>query len=251
MAGTGRPEARRPRADRAPRSRRHARARRRPSPRLHPRSRSPRRRSPAGRRTGRRHPGRGTALRHPRPGRTGSAAGLVAVRGHRRRRRTGPPPARRRTGRTARRRRHPVGRGRRRPPHRPGRHATRRRTRRGGALRPARGAPAPRTVRRPGRLPDALAAGGPVRITELAARTGVSAGRLGHLFGEQLGLPFPAWVRWARLRAAMDAARGGANLTEAAHAAGFADGAHLTRTFRAMFGITPSRALGGTHWQNR
>ncbi|WP_405420430.1 helix-turn-helix domain-containing protein [Streptomyces erythrochromogenes] len=101
------------------------------------------------------------------------------------------------------------------------------------------------------RLPDALAAGGPVRITELAARTGVSAGRLGHLFGEQLGLPFPAWVRWARLRAAMDAARGGANLTEAAHAAGFADGAHLTRTFRAMFGITPSRALGGTHWQNR
>ncbi|MFJ9547724.1 helix-turn-helix domain-containing protein [Streptomyces erythrochromogenes] len=55
----------------------------------------------------------------------------------------------------------------------------------------------------------------------------------------------------ARLRAAMDAARGGANPTEAAHAAGFADGAHLTRTFRAMFGITPSRALGGTHWQNR
>ncbi|MFJ2595015.1 helix-turn-helix domain-containing protein [Streptomyces erythrochromogenes] len=54
-------------------------------------------------------------------------------------------------------------------------------------------------------MPDALAAGGPVRITELAPRTGVSAGRLGHLFGEQLGLPFPAWVRWARLRAAIPA----------------------------------------------
>lgn len=98
------------------------------------------------------------------------------------------------------------------------------------------------------RLPDALAAGGPVRITELAAHVGVSASRLGHLFAEQLGLPFPAWVRWARLRAAMDAARNGANLTEAAHAAGFADSSHLTRTFRAMFGITPSQALGNTRW---
>ncbi|MGW1990896.1 AraC family transcriptional regulator [Embleya sp. NPDC001921] len=101
------------------------------------------------------------------------------------------------------------------------------------------------------RLPEALAAGEPVRITELAARAGVSASRLGHLFAEQLGLPFPAWVRWARLRAAMDAARDGANLTEAAHAAGFADSPHLTRTFRAMFGITPSQALGSTRWANR
>ncbi|NUU23751.1 MAG: helix-turn-helix transcriptional regulator, partial [Streptomycetaceae bacterium] len=100
------------------------------------------------------------------------------------------------------------------------------------------------------RLPDALAAGGPVRITELAAHAGVSASRLGHLFAAQLGLPFPAWVRWARLRAAMDAARGGANLTEAAHAAGFADSSHLTRTFRAMFGVTPSQALGGTRWEH-
>ena len=32
----------------------------------------------------------------------------------------------------------------------------------------------------------------------------------------------------------------GANLTEAAHLAGFADSAHLSRTFRAMFGVAPS-----------
>ena len=32
----------------------------------------------------------------------------------------------------------------------------------------------------------------------------------------------------------------GSSLTEAAHEAGFADSAHLSRTFRATFGIAPS-----------
>lgn len=96
-------------------------------------------------------------------------------------------------------------------------------------------------------LPSAVA-DGPVRIGEVAARTGVSASRLGHLFAEQLGWSFPAAVRWARLHAAIAAARGGANATEAAHAAGFADSAHLTRVFKAMFGITPSQAQAAAHW---
>jgi AraC-like DNA-binding protein len=30
----------------------------------------------------------------------------------------------------------------------------------------------------------------------------------------------------------------GASLTEAAHAAGFSDSAHLSRTFRRMFGVS-------------
>jgi AraC-like DNA-binding protein len=33
------------------------------------------------------------------------------------------------------------------------------------------------------------------------------------------------------------------SLTEAADAAGFADSAHFSRTFRAMFGLTPSQIL--------
>jgi len=32
------------------------------------------------------------------------------------------------------------------------------------------------------------------------------------------------------------------SITEAAHAAGFADGAHFSRTFRRMMGFTPSDA---------
>ncbi|MFJ4778002.1 helix-turn-helix domain-containing protein [Streptomyces sp. NPDC088762] len=96
-------------------------------------------------------------------------------------------------------------------------------------------------------LPGAVA-DGPVRVGEVAARAGVSASRLGHLFAEQLGWSFPAAVRWARLQAAIVSVRGGANATEAAHAAGFSDSAHLTRVCKAMFGITPSQALAAAHW---
>ena len=39
----------------------------------------------------------------------------------------------------------------------------------------------------------------------------------------------------------------GASLTEAAHLAGFADSAHLSRTFRAMFGVAPSLLFKSGH----
>ncbi|MEU6829825.1 helix-turn-helix transcriptional regulator [Nocardia beijingensis] len=91
-------------------------------------------------------------------------------------------------------------------------------------------------------LPDLL--GGPLRLAQLAAAVGLSASRLGHLFRAELGLAFPPYLRWARLRQAMDHARRGGTLTDAAHAAGFADSAHLTRVCREMFGLTPSELAG-------
>ncbi|GAA2688027.1 AraC family transcriptional regulator [Nonomuraea recticatena] len=84
---------------------------------------------------------------------------------------------------------------------------------------------------------------GPLLLEELAARVGLSASRLGHLFAEHLHLPYPAWRRWARLLHAMEAVRGGATLTDAAHRAGFADSSHLTRACREMFGLAPSHLL--------
>lgn len=92
-------------------------------------------------------------------------------------------------------------------------------------------------------------AGEPPGLGALAARTGISASRLGHLFADQLGLPYPAWRRWTMLRHAINAVRSGSTLTEAAHAAGFADSAHLSRTCRAMFGITPTEALRAAGWR--
>lgn len=89
---------------------------------------------------------------------------------------------------------------------------------------------------------------GPVRLREVAAALGISPSRLRHLFSEELGLPFTAYVRWMRLKAAMEAVRDGGNLTQAAHSAGFADSSHLTRVTHAMFGLAPSRLVRGIRW---
>lgn len=91
--------------------------------------------------------------------------------------------------------------------------------------------------------------GGPPPLTGLAAAVSISPGRLGRLFAGHMGLSYPVWRRWIRLQLAMSAARAGENLTRSAHLAGFADSAHLSRTVRAMFGITAGHALAATGWR--
>lgn len=80
----------------------------------------------------------------------------------------------------------------------------------------------------------------PPSAAELAEKVNLSEGRLIHLFTEQMGLPMRRYTLWLRLRDAFLTLAEGASLTEAAHRAGFADSAHMTRTFRGMFGIPPS-----------
>ena len=83
----------------------------------------------------------------------------------------------------------------------------------------------------------------PPRLDELARASGVSGTRLVHLFRAQVGLPIRRYVLWLRIKRAAEAVVRGASLTEAAYAAGFADGPHLSRTFRAMFGTNPSLVM--------
>ncbi|ADG79935.1 Helix-turn-helix, AraC domain protein OS=Tsukamurella paurometabola (strain ATCC 8368 / DSM/ CCUG 35730 / CIP 100753 / JCM 10117 / KCTC 9821 / NBRC 16120/ NCIMB 702349 / NCTC 13040) OX=521096 GN=Tpau_3351 PE=4 SV=1 [Tsukamurella paurometabola] len=80
-------------------------------------------------------------------------------------------------------------------------------------------------------------------LTEVAAEIGVSPSHLSRLWRRDLGLAFPAWVRWSRLRDMADRVQGGASITDAAHAAGFADGAHASRVCREMFGLSPQQLL--------
>lgn len=77
----------------------------------------------------------------------------------------------------------------------------------------------------------------PVSLDDAASVAGLSKARTRHLFVEQTGLSFRTYLLWLRLVRAVEMFAAGASLTEAAHAAGFSDSAHLSRTFRRMFGI--------------
>lgn len=80
---------------------------------------------------------------------------------------------------------------------------------------------------------------GQVSLADVVEVGGLSAGRLRHLFVEQTGLPFKTYLLWLRLVRAVEVIATGASLTQAAHAAGFSDSAHFSRTFRRMFGVAP------------
>ena len=80
-------------------------------------------------------------------------------------------------------------------------------------------------------------------LAELGARAGLSTSRFLHLFKAQTGVPLRRYRLWNRMGAAVSAYRGGASLTEAAHAAGFASSAHFSTAFRDMFGMTPSELV--------
>lgn len=87
------------------------------------------------------------------------------------------------------------------------------------------------------RLPDS------VSVADLAFAVDLSPTRLMHVFKREMGMPVRRFVLWARLRAAVNALQDHGSLTDAAHAMGFADSAHLSRTFSQMFGIPPSQVL--------
>jgi AraC-like DNA-binding protein len=75
---------------------------------------------------------------------------------------------------------------------------------------------------------------------ELGSSVGLSEGRLTHLFTKEVGVPVRRYVLWLRLRHAVWIYMLTRSLTEAAHDAGFTDSAHLSRSFRSLFGIRPS-----------
>jgi AraC family transcriptional regulator len=80
-------------------------------------------------------------------------------------------------------------------------------------------------------------------VGEVAANVALSESRFSHLFTEQIGVPVRRYQLWIRLRNAIHLLAKGISLTNTAYEAGFADSAHLTRTFRQMLGIAPSALL--------
>lgn len=74
----------------------------------------------------------------------------------------------------------------------------------------------------------------------------LSPSRFQHLFTQQAGVPFRRYRGWSRLRLAWLRIAEGATMTEAAHAAGFCDSAHLAREYRRTFGKAASAGLRRT-----
>ncbi len=83
-------------------------------------------------------------------------------------------------------------------------------------------------------------------LAALAARARLSPGRFMHAFTATAGIPLRPWLRWLKLERAGAGIAAGLPLGEAAHGAGFSDAAHMTRTFRRMFGVTPSQLRRGS-----
>jgi AraC-like DNA-binding protein len=86
-------------------------------------------------------------------------------------------------------------------------------------------------------------------IEDAAAMAFLSPSRFAHLFKQQVGLPFRRYMLWRKLTRAMLAIGREPTIAAAAHAADFADAAHLTRTFYQMFGIPPSVMMRGDFFQ--
>lgn len=82
--------------------------------------------------------------------------------------------------------------------------------------------------------------GEPIALADAAGAAHLSQSRFRHLFVLQTGISFRQYLLWARVEAAVGAAMRGASWTAAAHAWGFSDAAHLTRTCRRMFGVAPT-----------
>jgi predicted metal-binding membrane protein/AraC-like DNA-binding protein len=68
-------------------------------------------------------------------------------------------------------------------------------------------------------------------LMQLSRIAGLSSSRFAHVFAESMGVPVRPYLRWLRLQRAARELVTGRSVTHAAHVAGFADAAHLTRTF--------------------
>jgi AraC-like DNA-binding protein len=89
---------------------------------------------------------------------------------------------------------------------------------------------------------------GDVTLDTLSDVAELSRTRLVHVFTQSVGVPIRPYILWLRVQRAAVALGKGTSVTMAAQEAGFSDSAHLTRTFRRMFGTTPSSLLR-SHFQ--
>jgi AraC-like DNA-binding protein len=73
---------------------------------------------------------------------------------------------------------------------------------------------------------------------EVASKLALSESRFLHLFREQMAIAWRPYLLWRRMICAISAIIQGHSATDAAYIAGVTDSSHLSRTFRAHFGMS-------------
>lgn len=91
------------------------------------------------------------------------------------------------------------------------------------------------------RLLDQLPLSPAPTLVELAKQARISPSRLMHIFTADTGTPLRTYLRWLRMTRACGALLQGSTLSDAALTGGFSDAAHMSRTFKAMYGLSPSQ----------
>lgn len=74
-------------------------------------------------------------------------------------------------------------------------------------------------------------------------RACLSESRFLHVFKDETGIAWRPALAWRRAIVALEYAQAGESLTTAAQMAGYSDSAHLSRQFKATFGLSPSLVL--------
>lgn len=80
-----------------------------------------------------------------------------------------------------------------------------------------------------------------VTLKEIADHAGMSQYHFLRMFKAVKGLPPHAYIIGLKVRRAKAAMEGGASIAEAAADCGFSDQSHLTRQFKAFYGLTPGQ----------
>jgi AraC-like DNA-binding protein len=82
-----------------------------------------------------------------------------------------------------------------------------------------------------------------IKAEEVAHRFSLSESRMAHLFKNETGTSLRRYLVWLRLMEAIKLIAQGMSFTDAAYEAGFADSAHLSRTYKELCGLNPSDLL--------
>ena len=89
-----------------------------------------------------------------------------------------------------------------------------------------------------------------LRLSDLAAFACLSESRFRHIFKDETGVTIRQFILNARTSEAAKLIIQGYSKTDAAHEAGFSDSAHLSRTFKNMYGLTLSDLYKSKHRTN-